>query len=130
MSEFPVDLKYTHTHEWVQLMNDGTVAIGLTDFAQMSLGDIVFVELPEPNTVLMAGDEACVIESVKAASECYAPISGTIEKVNEALADAPETINSDCYVEGWLFHLRPDDLKEMDALLDAATYQASCDQDD
>lgn len=129
MNESPDHLKYAYTHEWAQLADDGTVLVGITDFAQDSLGDIVYVELPKVGDMLMAGDEACVIESVKAASECYTPVSGVVESVNQSLVEMPEKINSDCYVEGWLFRLRPDDLKEMDNLLDAGSYQASCDQD-
>lgn len=129
MSKVPQNLRYAPTHEWA-LVTDDCVVVGITDFAQLSLGDIVFVELPEPGTVLVAGDEACVIESVKAASEIYAPVSGKIESINETLADAPETINKSCYEDGWLFRIIPDDIDEIENLLKAARYKQNCEDDD
>ncbi|MEC9154895.1 MAG: glycine cleavage system protein GcvH, partial [Pseudomonadota bacterium] len=103
MSDIPSDLKYAATHEWARLEEDGTVTVGISDHAQDALGDVVYVELPELEQVIAAGDEAGVVESVKAASDVYAPISGTICAINEALEDAPETVNSDAYTDGWFF---------------------------
>lgn len=122
MSEIPSDLKYASTHEWARMEDDGTVTVGISDHAQDSLGDVVFVELPEMDATIAAGDEAGVVESVKAASDIYAPVTGTVVAVNTALDDAPETINSDPYGEGWFFRLRPTDPGEIDGLLDAEAY--------
>lgn len=135
MNEIPQNLRYAPTHEWVEITSDGVALIGITDFAQSSLGDIVYVELPTPGATLTAGDEACVIESVKAASEIYAPISGKIESINEALADSPEIINDSCYENGWLIRIIPENLAELETLLDAQRYRENCtteedDQDD
>jgi glycine cleavage system H protein len=122
MSEIPSDLKYASTHEWARMEDDGTVTVGITDHAQDSLGDVVFVELPEMDATIATGDEAGVVESVKAASDIYAPIAGTVVAVNSALDDAPETVNSDPYGDGWFFRLRPADAGEIDGLLDADGY--------
>ena len=126
MSDFPDDLKYAATHEWVRLEEDGSVTIGITDHAQDLLGDIVFVELPEEGATVSARDEISVIESVKAASDIYAPLSGEVIAVNEDLADSPETVNSDPYGEGWLCRILPSDLAELDELLDAEGYAGTC----
>ena len=123
MSDIPSELKYTKSHEWVRLDDDGSITVGVTDHAQELLGDIVFIELPEVNTQVNAGDDAGVIESVKAASDLYSPMAGEITAINEDLADAPETINSDPYCAGWIFKLNPADEGEMGELLDADSYE-------
>ena len=122
MSEIPSDLKYAATHEWARLEEDGTVTVGVTDHAQDSLGDVVFVELPETEAEIIAGDEAGVVESVKAASDVYMPVSGTVIAVNAALDEMPEKVNEDPYGDGWFFRLRPIDAGELDNLLDAEGY--------
>ena len=127
MSDIPSDLKYTATHEWARVEEDGTVTVGISDHAQDALGDVVYVELPELEQVIAAGDEAGVVESVKAASDVYAPISGTICAINEALEDAPETVNSDAYTDGWFFKMQPADIGELEELLDAEGYGEVCD---
>lgn len=127
MSAFPKNLKYAKSHEWARLEENGTVSVGITDYAQESLGDIVYVELPEPGSQLIQGQEAGTIESVKAASEFYTPIAGTVEAINEALEDAPEVINADCYESGWLIRVKPDDSVVFDHLLTADAYQKICD---
>ncbi|EKM95289.1 MAG: glycine cleavage system protein GcvH [Pseudomonas sp.] len=126
MSEIPSDLRYAASHEWARLEADGSVTVGISDHAQQALGDVVYVELPEVGGQLAAGQEAGVVESVKAASDIYAPVSGEVIAINEALADSPEQVNSDPY-GSWFFRLRPSDKAELDKLLDAAAYQASCD---
>ena len=126
MSDIPSDLKYAATHEWARLEEDGTVTVGISDHAQDALGDVVYVELPELEQVIAAGDEAGVVESVKAASDVYAPISGTICAINEALEDAPETVNSDAYTDGWFFKMQPSDIGELEELLDAEGYGEVC----
>ncbi len=121
MSQIPNNLKYTKTHEWVRVEKDGTITVGITDHAQEALGDLVFVELPETGRTL-AQDEACaVVESVKAASDIYAPVTGTVVEANGAVADAPETINRDAY-EAWLFKMKPTNAANLDSLLDADAY--------
>ncbi len=122
MSEIPGDLKYASTHEWVRMEADGTATVGITDHAQEQLGDLVFVELPEVGTRYAAGDACAVVESVKAASDIYAPLSGTVVEVNEALEESPQLVNEDPYGEGWLFRVEPEDPAEVDALMDAAAY--------
>ena len=117
----PANLKYAKTHEWARRDADGTVAVGITDHAQEALGDIVFLELPETGRTLKAGEECAVVESVKAASDIYAPISGAVVARNDAAADAPESVNQDAYA-AWLFKIKPDNPAELDALLDAAAY--------
>ena len=117
----PADLKYTESHEWVRAEADGTVTVGITEFAQDALGDIVFVELPKIGKSLTAGDDAAVVESVKAASDIYAPVSGEIVAVNDSVADAPDSINQDAY-SAWLFKMKPSDATQIDGLLDAAGY--------
>lgn len=126
MSNIPAELKYTASHEWVRLESDGSLTIGITDHAQEALGDLVFIELPDVGKVLAAGEEAVVVESVKAAADAYAPVAGTVTAVNQAAADAPESVNADPYTH-WLFRLQPDDAAAIDALLDAAAYQQAAD---
>ena len=117
----PADLKYTESHEWIRAEADGTVTVGITEYAQDALGDIVFVELPEVGKSYTAGDDAAVVESVKAASDIYAPVSGEVVAVNDAVAAAPESINADAY-SAWLFKLKPSDANAINGLLDAAAY--------
>jgi glycine cleavage system H protein len=130
MAEFPGDLKYATSHEWVRIEEDGTATVGISDHAQEALGDVVFVELPELELVLSVGDEAGVVESVKAASDIYAPISGTIIEVNPALEDQPEIVNEEPHDKGWFFKMKPADLKDLDNLLDADAYQALCESEE
>ncbi len=124
MSSIPSELKFLSSHEWVREEEDGTVTIGVSDHAQESLGDVVFVELPEEGAELSAGDEAGVVESVKAASDIYAPISGEVIAVNKALEEAPETVNSAPYTDGWFFKMKIKDRSELANLLDADAYTA------
>jgi glycine cleavage system H protein len=121
--EFPEELKYTEEHEWVMVEGD-LVVVGITDFAQDALGDVVFVELPEVGTEVVTGKAFGVVESVKAVSDVYAPVSGTVEEINEELPDAPEIINTSPYVDGWMIKIRIADPSELDGLMDAAAYQA------
>ena len=130
MSQTPSELKYASSHEWARLEEDGTVTVGISDHAQDALGDVVFVELPEVGITLGAGDEAGVVESVKAASDIYTPVSGEVLAVNEQLDDEPETVNADPYNDGWIFKVQPSDASELDALLSADDYQSKCDEDD
>ncbi len=123
MSEIPVELKYTKDHEWLCEQDDGTVEVGITDYAQVSLGDLVFVELPEDDTVVDVGDACAVVESVKAASDVYMPLPGTVVVTNQALADSPELVNTDPYGEGWLFRLKPDTPAQLDELLGSEDYE-------
>ncbi len=123
MGEVPVELKYTKAHEWVREQDDGTIEVGITDHAQVSLGDLVFVELPDDDTVVDAGDACAVVESVKAASDVYIPLSGTIVATNQALADSPGLVNTDPYGEGWLFRLRPDTPAQLEELLASDDYE-------
>ena len=126
MSDLPYELQYTATHEWIRVEEDHSVTIGITDHAQDLLGDIVFIELPEEGSTVAAKDELSVIESVKAASDIYAPVSGEIIAVNEDLADAPETVNSSPYEEGWICRILPSNPAELEELLDADTYAGLC----
>lgn len=126
MSDFPDDLKYTATHEWVRVEEDGSVTVGITDHAQELLGDIVFIELPEEGNTVNARDEFAVVESVKAASDIYAPVSGEIIGVNDDLGDAPETVNNSPYDEGWICRILPADESELTELLDAEAYAGIC----
>jgi glycine cleavage system H protein len=121
--EFPEELKYTEEHEWVMVEAELAI-IGITDFAQDALGDVVFVELPEVGTVLEAGKAFGVVESVKAVSDIYAPVSGTVEEINEDLVDAPEILNTSPYEDGWMIKIRMDDAAAVDELMDAEAYQA------
>lgn len=120
----PADLKYVKTHEWVRLEADGTATVGITDHAQEALGDVVFLELPEAGRQVKSGEECAVIESVKAASDIYAPLSGEILAANQAAVDAPESVNHDAY-SAWLFKIKPADPAEFATLLDAAGYTAA-----
>lgn len=126
MSQSPTELRYVSSHEWVRVEDDGTATIGITNHAQEALGDVVFVELPEVGAQLGAGDEAGVVESVKAASDIYAPVGGEIIAINENLEDNPEVINEDPYGDGWFFKMRLDDASSVDDLLSAEQYDASC----
>ncbi len=128
MSNVPSDLKYVTSHEWIREEDDGTVTVGITDHAQELLGDVVYVELPEIDSEVSVEDEIAVVESVKAASDIYAPLSGTIIAVNEDLEDAPETVNSSPYDDGWMFKMKPSEPSEMDNLIDAEAYTAEIDE--
>ncbi len=128
-NENPADLKYTKTHEWLRDNGDGTVTVGITDHAQELLGDVVYVELPELETELTAEENCGVIESVKAASDLYAPLDGEVTEVNEALDGEPELINSAPFGEGWIFTMKLSNPADMDELLDADTYEAVCQED-
>ena len=119
----PRDLRYAKTHEWVRLESDAEAVIGITDFAQAQLGDLTYIELPSVDDAVAAQDEVGVVESVKAASDLYAPISGTVVAVNEGLTDHPELINGDPYNDGWLFKLKPGNPAELDELFDADAYE-------
>ncbi|MEP4148977.1 MAG: glycine cleavage system protein GcvH [Halioglobus sp.] len=130
MSQTPSELKYASSHEWARMEEDGTVTIGISDHAQDALGDVVFVEVPEVGSSLAAGEEAGVVESVKAASDIYSPVGGEVLAVNALLEDEPETVNSDPYNDGWFFKLQPTDASELDALLNAEDYQSKCDEED
>ena len=129
MSHTPSELRYASSHEWARLEEDGTVTVGITDHAQDALGDVVFVELPEVGTTLAAGDDAGVVESVKAASDIYAPLGGEVIAVNAQLEDEPETVNTDPYNDGWFFKLQPDDTAELEELMAAEAYQQHCEED-
>ena len=124
MSNIPKDLRYTKSHEWVKLNADGSITVGITHHAQDLMGDMVFVDLPQAGTKVTSGKECGVVESVKAASDVYAPVSGEIVEANAALADSPETVNKDCYGAGWMFRLKPANQAELDGLLDAKAYEA------
>lgn len=123
MSNIPAELKYTKSHEWVRAEADGTLTVGVTDHAQEALGDVVFLELPETGRKLAAGEACAVIESVKAASDIYAPVAGEIIAANDSAADSPETVNADAY-SAWLFKIKPDNIADVAGLLDAAGYAA------
>lgn len=122
MSDIPADLKYSKSHEWARVEDDGTITIGITDHAQAALGDLVFVETPQVGTSFGAGDAAAVVESVKAASDVYSPLAGEVVAVNDALDDTPETVNADPYNDGWLFRLQPSEPGAVDEMLDADAY--------
>ena len=124
MSNVPAELKYSQEHEWLRKEADGTYTVGITEHAQELLGDMVFVDLPEVGKTVDAGDDCAVAESVKAASDIYAPIGGEIVAVNDALSDAPELVNSEPYTEGWIFRIKASDESQVAALLDAAAYEA------
>ena len=124
MSQIPKDLKYAKSHEWVRTEKDGTLTVGITDHAQELMGDMVYVDLPQAGAQVAAGKECAVVESVKAASDVYAPVSGEIAEANAALAAAPETVNKDPYGAGWMFRIKPANKAELDGLLDAKAYDA------
>ena len=130
MSEIPTECKFLASHEWARLEEDGVVTIGISDHAQNALGDVVFVELPETGQQIAAGEEAGVVESVKAASDIYSPVSGSVVSVNSALEDEPEKVNQDPFGEGWFFKIEPDDVSELDELLDGEAYQEVCDEEE
>ncbi|MBB1343999.1 glycine cleavage system protein GcvH [Pseudoalteromonas sp. SR45-6] len=129
MSNIPSELKYASSHEWVRNEGDGTFTVGISEHAQELLGDMVFVELPEVGDEVLAGEDCAVAESVKAASDIYAPISGEIVAINEDLEDAPETVNNDAYGDGWLFRIKASDESELENLLDAEGYANTIDED-
>lgn len=122
MSDIPADLRYRETHEWVRDEGDGTVTVGISDHAQAQLGDMVYVELPEPDTVYDQGDACAVVESVKAASDVYAPVSGKVIEANGTLEDSPELVNTDPYVDGWLFRMEMSDPSQLGDLLSPEEY--------
>jgi glycine cleavage system H protein len=124
VSDFPTELKYANSHEWARVESDGTVIVGITDHAQDALGDIVFIELPESGAEVEAGSEIAVVESVKAASDIYSPVSGEIVEVNSALEDEPELVNGSPYEDGWLFSVKINSSEDFSGLLDAEGYQA------
>jgi glycine cleavage system H protein len=124
MSNIPNNLKYTKTHEWVELKQDGTVTVGISDHAQDLLGDVVYVELPRAGRTAKTGEACAVVESVKAASDIYCPISGEIIETNGVLSDKPELVNQDAYGQAWMFRIKPADPAELNQLLDAAAYAA------
>lgn len=126
MSSFPDNLKYAATHEWVRVEADGSVTVGITDHAQELLGDIVFIELPTDGASVSAKQEISVVESVKAASDIYAPVSGKVIAINKALIDSPEIMNTSPYGDGWFCRIQPADAAELDALLDADGYARIC----
>ncbi|WP_086933938.1 glycine cleavage system protein GcvH [Agarilytica rhodophyticola] len=125
MSEFRSELKYMSSHEWARVEDDGSVTVGISDHAQEALGDVVYVELPEVGSKVAAGEEAGVVESVKAASDIFSPISGDVIAINDALEEAPETVNSSPYDDGWFFKVQPSDLAELDDAMDADGYEAN-----
>ncbi|AEF02047.1 glycine cleavage system protein GcvH [Alteromonas sp. KS69] len=129
MSNIPTDLRYASTHEWVRPEGDGVFTVGISEHAQGLLGDMVFVELPDVGDTVSTGDDIAVAESVKAASDVYAPISGEVVGVNEDLEDSPELVNSDPYGDGWLFKIKADDAEEVEGLLDAEGYENSIDEE-
>ena len=122
MSETPSELRYASTHEWARLEDDGLITVGITDHAQDQLGDVVYVELPEVDMELKAGQEAGVVESVKAASDLYTPVGGKVVAVNTALEETPELVNQDPYGDGWFYKIEPEDITDLDALLTADLY--------
>ena len=130
MSEIPGDLKFNKSHEWARVEDDGLVRVGISDHAQAQLGDLVYVELPEIGASVVAGNAAAVVESVKAASDIYSPVSGEVVEVNELLSDKPETINEDAFGEGWIFAVRPSARAELETLLDAAAYEELIEHED
>jgi glycine cleavage system H protein len=129
MSEIPGDLKFLKTHEWARVEGDGKVTVGISDHAQGLLGDLVYVELPQVGDRVEAGNACAVVESVKAASDVYAPVSGKVVAVNSALADKPETINEDAFGEGWLFQLEIEDAEQLNELLEPDDYAEQLDDD-
>lgn len=122
MSDIPADLKYIETHQWVRVSDDGTATVGITDFAQEQLGDVVYVGVPDVGTTVNGGDEAGVAESVKSASDVFSPVTGEVIEINESLEDEPEKVNEDPYGDGWLFKVRLADKGELDGLMDPAAY--------
>lgn len=129
MSNIPSELKYATSHEWVRNEGNGIVTVGITEHAQELLGDMVFVELPEVGETVSTGDDVAVAESVKAASDIYAPVTGEVVEVNEDLEDSPELVNSDAFGDGWMFKVKVEDMDELESLLDAEGYANSIDED-
>jgi glycine cleavage system H protein len=129
MSNIPTDLRYAATHEWVRSEGDGVFTVGISEHAQGLLGDMVFVELPDVGDAVTTGDDVCVAESVKAASDVYTPITGEVIEVNADLEDSPELVNSDPYGEGWMFKIKAEDPSEVESLLDAEGYENSIDEE-
>lgn len=129
MAEFPAELKYLDTHEWARLEGE-TVVVGISDHAQDALGDVVYVELPEVGSAVSAGDEIAVVESVKAASDIYAPVTGTVTEINEALEDSPELVNESPYGDGWFFKIAAEDIGELEGMLSADEYRQVCEADE
>lgn len=130
MSHIPEELRYATTHEWARMEDDGTVYVGISDHAQDSLGDLVFVEQPEIGDTLTAGEECGVVESVKAASDIYAPMSGEVVAINEELEDSPELVNQDPYGDGWIYQLKPSNKAEWEELLSADDYATTLEDDE
>ena len=130
MSNIPAELRFAKSHEWARLESDGTVTVGISDHAQEALGDVVYVETPEVGSRVNVGEEAGVVESVKAASDIYSLVSGTVVAVNDVLQDAPESVNSSPYDDGWFFRVKPDDLAELDEALDASEYRELLESDE
>ena len=130
MSEVPLELGYAATHEWAKQDEEGLIVVGISDHAQDALGDIVYVELPEVGQQIVAGEEAGVVEAVKAASDIYAPVSGTVSAINEQLEEAPEIVNDSPYDDGWFFKITPLDLGEVSSLLTSAEYRKVCEEGD
>lgn len=130
MSDIPGDLKYTKTHEWLRIEDDQTLVVGITDHAQDLLGDMVYIELPEVDTNYNAGDDCAVVESVKAASDIYCPVSGSVLEVNDKLTDAPELVNKAAYDDGWIFKMRAEDIGEVENLLSANDYEEYCESEE
>jgi glycine cleavage system H protein len=130
MADFPEELRYLASHEWARIEEGGIVVVGISDHAQDALGDVVYVELPEVETDLAEGAEAAVVESVKAASDIYAPVAGTVIAINETLEDAPETVNDSPYGDGWFFKLRAADIEDVSRLLTAADYKVMCESEE
>jgi glycine cleavage system H protein len=130
MNEIPGDLRFLKTHEWARAEDDGSVTVGISDHAQSQLGDLVYVELPTVGDAVEAGTACAVVESVKAASDVYSPVSGKVIKVNEALGDKPETINEDAYGEGWIFVVKPANLTELEELLSPDDYAELIESDE
>lgn len=128
MSEIPAELRYRASHEWVRV-EDGIAVVGISDHAQDAMGDLVYVEMPEVGQVLAAGEEAGVVESVKAASDIYAPVSGEVVEINDALEDEPEKVNNDAYGDGWLFKIQMADAGELEEMLTADQYQQQIDSE-
>ena len=129
MSETPEGIYYAESHEWARLEENGSITVGITDFAQDALGDIVYIELPQIGQSLQASVEAGIVESVKAASDIYAPVSGVVTAVNRSLEDAPENVNLDAYGDGWFFALEPSDVGELEDLLDYVAYREAAENE-
>lgn len=129
MSNIPDDLKYASTHEWISVNEDGLVTVGISDHAQEALGDIVFVELPEVGASVNSKEEVAVVESVKAASDIYSPLTGEVVEINESLLDSPETVNASPYELGWFFKIRMENEAELDDLMNSESYSEYCDNE-